>query len=212
MPTGPALPAAFFARPCLEVAPALLGAYLVHRLADGDVLVGRIVEVEAYLGDGSDPASHGHRGPTPRNCSMFGPPGRLYAYRSYGIHTCANVVCEPAGSCAAVLLRALEPVAGIARMRARRRLPRGAPDRDIARGPGRLAQAMGISLADDGRSLLRGPLCLRGAAAGDPAVAVETSRRIGLGRGRELPYRFSIRANPWVSRGDGVAIPDSQLR
>ena len=106
MRLGPLLPAAFFARPSPQVARDLLGLCLVHRLADGALLIGRIVEVEAYLGDGSDPASHAHRGPTPRNRSMFGPPGRLYAYRSYGLHTCVNVVCEPHGRGSAVLLRA----------------------------------------------------------------------------------------------------------
>jgi DNA-3-methyladenine glycosylase len=109
-------------------------------------------------------------------------------------------VCEPSGSGAAVLLRALEPIEGAAGMRARRRLPRGAPDRDIGSGPGRLAQAMGISLADDGRSLLRGALSLRRAAPGDPPVEIATSRRVGLGRGRELRFRFYARGNPHVSR------------
>lgn len=199
--TGAPYPRAFFARPCLEVAPCLVGAYLVHRLQDGTRLVGRIVEVEAYLGDGSDPGSHSHRGPTPRNRSMFGPPGRLYVYRSYGIHACANVVCEPAGSGAAVLLRALEPLEGRERMRAQRRLARDAPDREIASGPGKLGAAMGLTLDADGWSLLRGRLCLRGPAPGDAPLGVATSRRVGLGRGRELPYRYFARDSAWLSRG-----------
>ena len=139
MRLGPPLKRAFFDRPGPEVARDLLGAVLVHRLGDGTRLAGRIVEVEAYIGDGSDPGSHSHRGPTPRNRSMFGPPGHLYAYRSYGVHTCANVVCEARGRGAAVLLRALEPCEGIERMRALRGLGARSPERAIASGPGRLA-------------------------------------------------------------------------
>jgi DNA-3-methyladenine glycosylase len=198
--TGGPFPRDFFARPCLEVAPELLGAYLVHRLPDGMRLVGRIVEVEAYLGDGSDPGSHSHRGETRRNRAMFGPPGRLYVYRSYGIHLCANVVCEPAGSGAAVLVRALEPVEGAARMRAARRLAAGAPDRHIASGPGRLTEAFGISLADDGRSLRSGRIRLRRPAAGESSLRVAVSRRVGLSRGCEHPWRFYAADSPWVSR------------
>jgi DNA-3-methyladenine glycosylase len=190
----------FFARPCLEVAPELLGAYLVHHLADGERLVGRIVEVEAYLGDGSDPASHAHRGPTKRNQAMFGPPGRLYVYRSYGIHTCANVVCEAEGRGAAVLLRAIEPVEGAGRMRAARRLTSEAPEREIASGPGKLTQALGVTLDDYGHSLLRGRLSLRRPARSDARVAVARSRRVGLSKGRALPYRFYVPGNEFVSR------------
>jgi DNA-3-methyladenine glycosylase len=190
----------FFARPCLAVAPELVGAYLVHRLEDGTRLVGRIVEVEAYLGGGRDPGSHAHRGPTPRNRVMFGAPGRLYVYRSYGIHTCANVVCEPKGRAAAVLLRALEPVEGFALMHAQRGLSRDAPTREIANGPGKLCQALGITLEHYGRSLLRGSLSLRRPAAGDPELAVASSRRIGLSRGVERRYRFYAQGNAFVSR------------
>lgn len=200
MPPGAPFPAAFFARRCLEVAPQLIGAYLVHRLGNGVRLVGRIVEVEAYLGDGSDPGSHCHRGPTPRNRAMFGPPGRLYVYRSYGIHTCANVVCEPEGVGAAVLLRAVEALEGIERMRASRGLGHAAGPREIASGPGRLCQALEIDLEDYGLSLLRGRLSLRRAGSGDPPLAVARSRRIGLSRGRELRHRFYARGHPCVSR------------
>ena len=189
----------FFARPCLEVAPELLGAYLVHRLADGERLVGRIVEVEAYLGDGSDPASHAHSGPTRRNQAMFGPPGRLYVYRSYGIHTCANVVCEARGRGAAVLLRAIQPIAGTRRMRAARGLASGAPEREIANGPGKLTQALGVTLGDYGHSLLHGRLSLRRPARSDPPAAVARSPRVGLSKGGELPYRFYVPGNEFVS-------------
>lgn len=205
MRLGPALPRAFFARPAPAVARDLLGALLVHRLADGARLIGRIVEVEAYIGDGTDPGSHSHRGPTPRNRSMFGPPGRLYTYLSYGVHVCANVVCEASGSGAAVLLRALEPCEGGERMRALRGLAPGAPERAIASGPGRLAQAFGITLADDGRSLLRGALALRAPAAGAGPVRVATSRRIGITQGAALPYRYYDAASPCVSGSRAAA-------
>ncbi len=201
MRLGPRFPQRFFARPCLEVAPELLGAYLVRHLPGGARLAGRIVEVEAYLGDGTDPSSHAHRGVTPRNRAMFGPPGRLYVYRSYGLHWCANVVCEEEGRAAALLLRALEPVEGRDRMRAHRGLGPGAPDRAIASGPGRLCQAFAIGLGEYGQSLLAGPLELRRPAAGDPPLAVARSPRIGIRRATGLPYRFFARGSPCVSRG-----------
>ncbi len=200
MRLGPRFHAAFFARSCLEVAPELVGATLIHRLADGVRLVGRIVEVEAYLGDGSDPASHSHRGKTLRNSVMFGPPGHLYAYRSYGIHTCANVVCKPRGQSAAVLFRALEPLEGVVRMRELRGLAPDAPAHAIASGPGRLTQALGVTLEHNGESLLRGALDLRRPAPGDPRLEVDTSPRIGIRRGVELPYRFTARGHPCLSR------------
>ena len=105
VPLGPPLRQRFYARDSREVGPELIGCRLVHRRPTGERLVARLTEVEAYLGDGTDPASHAHPGPTPRNSTMFGPSGRLYAYRSYGIHVCVNVVCEADGRAAAVLLR-----------------------------------------------------------------------------------------------------------
>ena len=200
MRTGGRFSREFFERSCLEVGPELLGAYLVRRLPDGRQLIGRIVEVEAYLGDGSDPGSHTHRGETPRNRAMFGPAAHLYAYRSYGIHTCANVVCEPPGRAAALLLRALEPVEGTATMRRLRGLRRDVPDREVANGPGKLCQALRIGLDEYGRSLLSGPLSLRMPARSDPPAVVQRTRRIGLSQGREHPYRFLIAENPFVSR------------
>ncbi|HTO06982.1 MAG TPA: DNA-3-methyladenine glycosylase [Myxococcota bacterium] len=191
---------AFFARPALEVAPEMLGLLLVHELADGTRLVGRIVEVEAYLGDGSDPASHSHNGPTPRTQPMFGPPGHFYVYRSMGIHRCANVVCEPAGRSSAVLLRAAEPLAGEERMRA---LRGGRGGRELASGPGRLAEAFAIELAHSGAEALRGPLRLERparAAATPLAVEIVVGPRIGLTKAAELPYRFFVRGSPHVTR------------
>jgi DNA-3-methyladenine glycosylase len=192
---------AFFARPVLDVAPDLLGCRLVRVLPDRTRMEGRIVEVEAYLGDGSDAGSHSHRGETQRNRSMFGPPGHFYVYLSHGLHFCANLVCEPSGTGAAVLLRAVEPLAGQERMRA---LRAGRDERELTNGPGKLAQAFAITLADDGASALRGSLRIE--AATDPrAPAIETSARIGLGKGKDLPYRFFERGNAWVSRAAGRA-------
>jgi DNA-3-methyladenine glycosylase len=195
------------------VARDLVGALIVHRLADGTKLAGRIVEVEAYVGDGSDPGSHAHGGQTPRNRSMFGPPGHLYAYRSYGMHTCANVVCEARGRGAAVLLRAIEPILGLERMRELRGLSAQAPERLIAAGPGRLAQALGITLAHDGCSVLRGSaLVLCRAASGAPRARVAVSERIGLTKGAEIPYRFFEVGSGCVSRGRPGARGSSRSR
>ncbi|UCE87168.1 MAG: DNA-3-methyladenine glycosylase [Deltaproteobacteria bacterium] len=206
MRLGRALPRAFFARPCLEVARDLVGAYLVRNLSDGTRLAGRLVEVEAYLGTGRDPASHAYRRLTPRNRVMFGPPGRLYVYRSYGIHACVNVVCEEDGRAAAVLLRAIEPIAGLERMRANRGLDRDAPLRAVASGPGRLARALAITLADYGTSALRGPICFRRAPADAPAPAVVATPRIGIREGRELLYRFVLAGSPFASRARASAV------
>lgn len=157
----------------------------------------RLTEVEAY-GAEDDPGSHAFRGPRPRNRSMFGPPGHLYAYFTYGMHTCANVVCSPEGTASAVLLRAGEVVVGeeIAR---RRRAP--APDRDLARGPARLAVALGIALADDGADLLAGGDW--SLEAGARPAAVSTGPRVGVsgegGDGARFPWRFWIAGDRAVS-------------
>jgi DNA-3-methyladenine glycosylase len=189
MQLGPRYSRAFFAQPCLEVAPALLGAYLVRKLKS-ETLVGRIVEVEAYLGDGTDPGAHSHRGPTPRTRAMFGAPGHLYVYLSYGIHTCANVVCEPEGSAAAVLLRAIEPMKGLEKMRALRSLAENTPASSISDGPGKLCQSLGITLDDYGHDLLRGEIELRKPSGRDLLPSIEVTRRVGLTKGADLPYRF----------------------
>ena len=202
VPLGRPLPRAFFDRPCLEVAPDLLGTRLVRRLPGGRRLVGRVVEVEAYLGEGRDPASHAHRGPTQRNRSMFGPPGRLYAYRSYGIHVCINVVCEARGSGAAVLVRAVEPLEGIEQMRRHRGLEPTDSDLRVARGPGRIGQAFAFELDWDGATLLRGPITLHGAdPSNHPAVA--RGPRIGIRRSTDRDYRFYVPGSPWVCRSSG---------
>jgi DNA-3-methyladenine glycosylase len=169
------------------VAPALVGVTL---LVDG--VGGRIVEVEAY--DDEDPASHGYRGRTERNASMFGPPGRAYVYRSYGIHWCLNFVCEEEGTANAVLVRALEPTHGLDAMRERR----GVDDpRLLCRGPGRLCQALGVTRGHDGLALDRPPFEL---LAGDGPADVVSGPRIGITRAAELPWRYAEAGSRFLSR------------
>ena len=178
---------AFFARSVHDVAPELLGALL---LVGG--VGGTIVEVETY--DGTDPASHGFRGPTARTASMFGPPGHAYVYRSYGIHWCLNLVCEAEGSAAAVLIRALEPTHGLEAMRARRGLD---GPRLLCAGPGRLCQALGVTGAHDGLPLDAPPFELR--AAPSPVV-VASGPRIGISVATDLPWRHAVAGSRWLSR------------
>ncbi len=151
-----------------------------------------VVETEAYLPD--DPASHSFRGRTPRNGTMFGPPGRLYGYRSYGIHWCANVVCSAEGLGAAVLLRALEPLSGIEVMRTRRGLD---DKRSLAAGPGRLTQALAITSEHDGADLGVLPFELR---APEGSVDVVASPRVGISRAADRPWRYSLAGSSFVSR------------
>jgi len=159
-------------------------------LVDG--VGGIVVEVEAYQQD--DPASHAYRGPTTRNRSMFGPPGHLYVYRSYGIHWCANVVCGPVGVGMGALLRAIEPTLGLDRMRVRR----GVDDSLLlCSGPGRLTEALGITGAHDGLPVDRPPFELR--IPTRPADVVR-SPRVGISRASERPWRYTLRGSPYVSR------------
>jgi DNA-3-methyladenine glycosylase len=199
--SGTRLGRSFFARSPLEVAPDLLGRVIRHDTDDGPVAV-RLVEVEAYAGQSEDPASHAHRGRTARNATMFEAPGLLYVYFTYGMHWCVNVVCGARGQAAAVLLRAGEVVEGTELARSRRVAARG--DRELARGPARLAQAMGFSGADDGADpWARGSAGSVSFTAGRPALAVETSRgpRVGVnGPGAGTPWRFWITDDPFVSR------------
>jgi len=171
----------------LEVAPRLLGATLRH----GDVAL-RVTEVEAYDGP-NDPGSHAYRGRTERNAVMFGPPAHLYVYFTYGMHHCCNVVVGPAGTPSAVLLRAGEVVAGQDVARARR--PRSR-ERDLARGPARLCEALAITREQDGADLTSGQLTL---ALGDPVVRVETGPRVGLRGAPDRPWRYWIPGEPSVS-------------
>lgn len=199
MEFGPSLGRNFFERPCLEVAHDLIGLILVRRASRGGILTGRIVEVEAYLGEGRDPASHAHRGPTPRNQSMFGPAGRLYVYRSYGIHLCANLVCEAKGSGAAVLLRAVEPLTGMRQMRRNRGLADDCPLKLIAAGPGRLTQAFDIRHEHDG-SVLGGEIALRHPADRRDVPGVVSFPRVGISKAVERPYRFCAQDSAYLSK------------
>jgi DNA-3-methyladenine glycosylase len=175
------------ARSVHESARALVGWTL---LLDG--VGGVIVETEAYAPD--DPASHSFPGRTTRNGTMFGAAGRLYVYRSYGIHWCANVVCEPEGVGAAVLLRALEPTQGVEDMRRRR----GVEDvRLLCSGPGRLTQALGITRAHDGLSLVEPPFALLPPTG---EVDVGAGTRVGITKAGEMPWRYVLSGSPFVSR------------
>ena len=177
--------------PVLEVAPRLLGATLRYVAADGAVAV-RLTEVEAYDG-ANDAGSHAYRGPTPRTTVMFGPPGFLYCYFTYGMHVCCNVVTGPEDAASAVLLRAGEVVEGIEVARARRP---GASDRDLARGPARLCRALGIGLEDNGNDLVTGPITLE---VGEPVVEVATGPRVGLRGAPDLPWRYWVPGERTVS-------------
>ena len=201
---GRKLTRAFYARSARRVARDLVGCVLVRRLEGGQTLAARILEVEAYLGDGSDPSSHAHSGPTARNQSMFGPPGRLYAYKSYGIHTCANVVCEAKGIGAAVLLRAAEPLLGVDVMRAHRGIDASAGGRSIASGPGRLAQALGLGVEDDGLSILGRDFGIYRSGEQEPPVTVRAGPRIGISKATDLPYRYFVPGHPLVSGPRGA--------
>ncbi len=181
---------ALLERPVLEVAPLLLGSVLTH-----DGVAVRLTEVEAYDGAG-DPGSHAHRGETPRNRVMFGPPGRLYVYFTYGMHHCANLVCGPAGTASAVLLGAGEIVAGEAIARGRRA---GASDRDLARGPARLCRALALGREQDGLAVTEPPLALALPAAPAPGALVRTGPRVGLRLAADRPWRFWLADEPTVS-------------
>jgi len=190
----------FYARDPREVAPDLLNKLLVHggRAA-------RIVEVEAYCG-AEDPGSHAYRGPTKRNATMFGPPGRLYVYFTYGMHWCANAVCGRDGEGVAVLLRAAEPVAGVDEMRARRVAARR--DRDLLSGPARLCQAFGLDGTFDGADLVtadRSVTIVDDGVAPPDVPAITT--RIGLSAGRDLPWRWCASESLHLSKPVGRAAP-----
>jgi DNA-3-methyladenine glycosylase len=194
------LPPAFYLRPLLEVTRDLLGRLLVHRAPGGTSAV-RLLEAEAYDGAGQDPASHAHRGRTPRNAVMFGPPGHLYVYFTYGMHWCANVVCAPEGVAQAVLLRAGEPVLGAELMAARR--PASRP-RDLARGPARLCQALGLAGWADGADLSAGPVLL---TAGWPVPddRVAWTGRVGVTAAADRRWRALVAGDPHVSPGRPAA-------
>ncbi len=187
MPLPPKLRRSFFDRPVLKVAPELIGA---NQLVNG--VGGRIVEVEAY--HHTDPAAHSYNGRTERNAVMFGPPGYAYVYRSYGIHWCLNFVCEEEGSASAVLIRALEPVAGIAAMRRRRGL---VDERALCSGPGKLCEALGVSHRHNGLPLDRLPFELR--ARGE-SLDIVVGVRIGITKAIEHPWRYGLKGSRFLSK------------
>ncbi|MBI4419045.1 MAG: DNA-3-methyladenine glycosylase [Ignavibacteriales bacterium] len=193
------LPRSFYLRPTLTVAKDLLGKYLVRKLGR-ELLIGRIVEVEAYLGT-RDPASHAYRGRTKRNDVMFWAGGHLYVYFTYGMHFCANVVTGPDGIGEAVLLRAVEPVEGIERMTKNRlhgNLSVAGAQRNLTSGPAKLCEAFAIGRRENGTDLMHGEIMI--AAAPGPKPRIASSKRIGIRAGTEFRWRFYIRNNTWVSR------------
>jgi DNA-3-methyladenine glycosylase len=212
---GPVLPREFFARPALEAAPALLGCVIEHETPEG-LVAAAVTEVEAYEGS-ADPASHAYRGRTPRNAVMFGPPGHAYVYFTYGMHFCVNMVCLREGTASAVLLRAGRVVEGVALATRRRSAaaprrpgaaelariaPRGVGERDLARGPARLCQALAIGRSLDGADVCdpASPLRMRGAAA-PPAgpERISTGPRVGVSSCARRPWRFWLTDDPTVS-------------
>jgi DNA-3-methyladenine glycosylase len=184
------LAADFYARPVLEVARDLIGCVVEHQGVSG-----RIVETEAY--HESEPACHAFVGLTPRTRPLFGEPGIAYVYRSYGIHAMLNAVCEPVGVGAAVLIRALEPLDGIEEMRLRRGRVR---ERDLCSGPGKLTQALGVDLSENGSSLLDGPVVIRSAAPTVTHAQIVSSTRIGITKAVELRWRFCAATSAHLSR------------
>lgn len=183
----PKLRREFFNRSVHEVAPELIGATFLF-----DGIGGRIVEVEAY--HHTDPAAHSYVGRTERNAVMFGPPGYAYVYRSYGIHWCVNFVCEPEGSASAILIRAIEPLAGLAQMRRRRGVK---DERLLCSGPGRLCQALGISYKQNGMPLDEPPFELR---APVDKVDQVVGKRIGISKAAELPWRYGLAGSRFLSK------------
>jgi DNA-3-methyladenine glycosylase len=179
---------AFYERPAELVAAGLIGKIFSY-----GPLSGRIVEVEAY--DESEPASHGFAGPRKGNATLFGPPGRLEVYLSYGVNYLSNVVCQPVGVGSGILIRALEPLTGVAVMRANRGDPND-PDRRLCAGPGRLSKAFGLTRADNDTDLVTGKVRILGDGV---ALPYARSTRIGLSVGQELDWRFYVHDNPSVS-------------
>jgi DNA-3-methyladenine glycosylase len=203
LPALQLLPREFFARPAVAVAPDLLGCVISHSTAYGLVAV-RLVEVEAYAGE-ADPASHAFRGQTARNGVMFGPPGHAYVYFTYGMHFCVNLVCQPAGEPEAVLLRAGQVIDGVPLATARRaggRPPKAMQkETDLARGPARLCEALGIDRSHDGADVCQpgSPLQVAAPLAPVPATDISRGPRVGVSRAADVAWRFWITGDPSAS-------------
>jgi DNA-3-methyladenine glycosylase len=193
---GRRLPRAFYARPAPEVAPELLGRVLVRRLPGGVSLAARIVETEAYMED--DPASHSFRGPTPRNEVMFGRPGHLYVYFTYGMHFCMNVVTGGDGEGSAVLLRAGEPLEGLEEMACRRRTT---DIRRLCSGPARWTEAFGIAREENGADLVRGDGVDLVEGEAVPGERILRTTRVGVKVGADRRWRYLVKGDPFVSPG-----------
>lgn len=212
---GRLLARSFFESSPELVAPRLLGKLLVRKVPNSTkCLIGRIVEVEAYLGphnDPPDPAAHSHRGPTPRNSVLFGPAGFAYVYAIYGRYYCMNISCETAGFAGCLLLRALEPLAGLDRMAANRGIAREAQPRMLTSGPSRLCQALGLTrLTHNGLDLLSPRSHLQVRDDGIVISEVQVTPRIGISHAVDWPLRFSIPGHPCVSgpqRFTGIRVP-----
>jgi DNA-3-methyladenine glycosylase len=193
------LPRSFYDRDPRLVGPALLGKILVRRLGSRRFLAGRIVEVEAYLG-ADDPAAHASIGRTPRNAVLFGPPGHAYVYFIYGNHYCLNVSCLPDGTPGGILFRALEPLAGVAEMFRLRQIGRDSDPRRLTGGPGRLAAALGVTRErDNGKDLASARSDLHIADDGSPPPRVLVTKRIGIVKAAEMPLRYIVEGNRFVS-------------
>jgi DNA-3-methyladenine glycosylase len=211
VPSAAPLPREFFARPSLDVAPDLLGCVITHSTPDGLVSV-MLTEVEAYAGE-HDPASHAYRGRTPRNAVMFGPPGHVYVYFTYGMHFCMNLVCEGQPGASAVLLRAGRVIEGVPLAAARRSARLGRPGRaaraapaalrevDLARGPARLCEALAVDRSHDGADATDPASSLLAIAAPDlvPAARISRGPRVGISRAGDRPWRYWITGDPTVS-------------
>lgn len=185
----------FFARNTVEVSKNLLGKYMYHESAEG-ITVGKVVETEAYLGK-DDPACHSARGRTMRNEVMFGPAGYAYIYLIYGMHLCFNVTTDNRHTPAAVLLRALEPLSGLDLMRKRRSKENL---KDLCSGPGKLVQAMGISLNENGKSVTLGPVRFFEGQDNPEELNIVTTTRVGISQAVDWPLRFYLKESPFVSR------------
>lgn len=193
------LGAGFFNRSVHQVAQDLVGCTLLFEGRGGV-----IVETESY--EENDPACHAHIGRTPRTEGLFGPPGIAYVYLSYGLHSLFNIVAEPEGVAAAVLIRAVEPTAGIEEMRERRP---GRPDSELCSGPGKLTEALGFGLDMNGVDSTADPFCFLGRAGEWSDVSIVAGPRIGISKAVDYPWRFSAAGNRWVSRPRPVALPES---